>query len=364
MLYFSFIQPNSISEETLYAFTIFFAGSIAVILIATGIYLGIRKRRFLKEKNIQAYFDHWVSQALLDDFSNGVALQVPDELKDLPRNKIGRQYAINQLVNTKKNLTGVAARNVIYLYERLGLLSASLDKFHSPIWYRKARGIYELYMMEQQQTAADIQKYTNSSNEYVRLEAQTAVLAFNGFKGLGFLNTLTHPMNNWQQVKLLDQLLALDPGHFEELPRWLKSPVASVVEFALKLAEIYQQMQVKDEATACLEHPSPRIQEQAIKTLTRIGDETTAAILVKMYPTAGDHLQNTILNALAYIATDHEKAFLEEVYENGDPSVKLKAAHIIATTCSNGLQVLAQKAQAEPVPYESIYRHIQYQLAR
>ncbi len=337
---------------------------IAVILVATSIYLGIRKRRFQQEKKIQEFFDHWLSQALLDDFSGGVELQVPDELKDLPRNKIGRQYAINQLINTKKNLIGVAARNVIYLYEHLGLQNTSMAKFNSPIWYRKAKGIYELYMMEQKNAEQQIQKYTNSSNEYVRLEAQTAVLAFGGFEGLRFLNTLTHPMNNWQQVKLLDQLLALDPGHFEDLPNWLQSPVDSVVEFSLKLAEIYQQMQVKAEATACLEHASPKVREQAVKTLTRIGDEESAAILAAMFPTAGDHLQKVILDALEHIATDHERPFLQQQYEQGDPSQRLQVAQIIANCCTNGLQLLQQKGEAEPVPYLEIFLHVKYQLAR
>lgn len=364
MRLFSFIQPRTISEETLYAYTVFFAALILIILLATAVYLGIRKRRYLREKTIQAFFDHWLSQALLDDFSCGVAVQVPEELQDLPKNKIGRQYAINQLINTKKNLTGVAARNVIYLYEHLGLLSASMDKFRSRIWYRKAKGIYELYMMEQRQTAAAIQKHTNSGNEYVRLEAQTAVLAFEGFKGLRFLNTLTHTMNNWQQIKLLDQLLALDPGHFEQLPQWLKSPVDSVVEFALKLAEIYQQMQVKDEATACLQHAALRVREQAVKTLTRIGDETSAAILVSMYPTAGEHLGGAILNALGYIATDDQRPFLEELYASGDPSLKLQVARIIATCCTNGFGFLQQKGQAEPVPYQQLFLHVKYQLER
>ncbi|RPE05377.1 HEAT repeat domain-containing protein [Chitinophaga lutea] len=337
---------------------------IAIILVATSIYLRVKKRRFLQEKKIQDFFDHWLSQALLDDFSGGVELQVPEELKDLPRNKIGRQYAINQLINTKKNLIGVAARNVIYLYEHLGLQSASMAKFNSAVWHRKAKGIYELYMMEQQSAEQQIQKYTNSSNEYVRLEAQTAVLAFGGFKGLRFLNTLTHPMNNWQQVKLLDQLLALDPGHFEELPKWLQSPVDSVVEFSLKLAEIYQQMQVKAEATACLEHPSPKVREQAIKTLTRIGDEESAATLAQMYPTAGDHLQKAILDALEHIATDNERGFLQREYEQGDPANQLQIARIIANCCTGGLQWLQQKGEADAAPYHQIFLHVKYQLAR
>ncbi|WP_343702371.1 HEAT repeat domain-containing protein [Chitinophaga sp.] len=359
----SFVQPRTIAESSLYAYTIFFAGIIVLILIATGIYLRIKKRRFMQEKQVQEFFDHWLSEALFGDFSNGAAVEVPPMLQDLPHNRIARQYAINQLINTRKNLTGVAARNVVSLYEQLGLRDTSVRKLHSHVWYLRAKGIHELYMMEQQDTKPLIQQYTNSQNEYVRLEAQTAMLSFEGFAGLHFLNTLTRPMNNWQQVKLLDQLLPLDPGHFEQLPQWLRSPVDSVVEFALKLAEIYQQMQVKEEATACLQHPSLKVQVQAVKTLTRIGDEASAAILVALYATAGTQLRKAILNALEHIASDQERPFLEQELENGNPAVQLQAARIVANCCTNGMQLLQQKAQVAPV-YDRIFLHIKSLRAR
>lgn len=322
-------------------------------------YLAIRKKHYLLKKKVEDFFDQWLSNMLIDDFSGGIAIEIPEELKDIRKNSIARQYAIDQLINTKKNLIGVAARNVIYLYQQLGLKSSSLRKFNSRIWYKKAKGIYELYMMDQKDMKDIILRYTNSSNEYIRVEAQTAVLAFAGFEGLSFLDTLTRPMNNWQQVKLLEQLQPLDPGCLEPLENWLVSPNNSVVIFALKLTEIYQQYHLKEAVLKCLQHPVEKVRTQAIRTLMRIGDEATAQILTAQY--AGETMVNraAILQTLEHIATDQEKTFLEQELESGDVSIQLQVARVIVKCCTNGMALLQQKAG-----FQQIFLHIKNEMSR
>ena len=332
---------------------------IIFILVATQLRLAARKKHFLLEKKVQGFFDQWLSNMLLDDFSGGVAIEVPNELKDIRKNRIARQYAIDQLISTKKSLVGIASRNVVYLYEQLGLKTSSLRKFNSRTRYKKAKGIYELYMMEQKEMKDRILRYTNSSNEYIRLEAQTAVLAFSGFEGLAFLNNLTRPMNSWQQVKLLEQLEPLDPGYLEPLETWLLSENNSVVIFALKLAEIYQQYHLKEAVTACLQHPKEKVRTQAIKTLMQIGDEHTAQILVEKYATETIVNRTAILQALENIATDHQRSFLEKELESGNTSIQLQIARIMAKCCTNGMAELQQKPG-----FQQIFLHIKSEMAR
>lgn len=352
-------QPDTIPADTLYAYTIFFVALIILILIATRFRLGVRKKHFLLEMEVQDFFHQWVSNMLLDDFSGGLAVEIPEGLKDIRKNKIARQYAIDQLINTKKSLVGIASRNVVYLYEQLGLKTSSLRKFNSGIWHKKAKGIYELYMMEQKDMKDPILRYTNSSNEYMRLEAQTAVLAFSGFEGLSFLNNLTRPMNSWQQVKLLEQLEPLDPGHLEPLENWLLSENNSVVIFALKLAEIYQQYHFKEAVTACLQHTNEKVRTQAIKALRQIGDEYTAQILVEKYAVETIVNRTAILQALENIATDQQKIFLETELESGNTSIQLQVARVLAKCCTNGMADLQQKPG-----FQQIFLHIKSEMAR
>ena len=352
-------QPDTIPADTLFAYTVFFVALIILILVATHFRLASRKKHFLLEKKVQDFFGQWLSNMLLDDFSGGVAVEVPNELKDTRNNRIARQYAIDQLISTKKSLVGIASRNVVYLYEQLGLKTSSLRKLNSRTRYKKAKGIYELYMMEQKEMKDRILRYTNSSNEYIRLEAQTAVLAFSGFEGLAFLNNLTRPMNGWQQVKLLEQLEPLDPGHLEPLENWLLSKNHSVVIFALKLTEIYQQYHLKEAVTACLQHESEKIRTQAIKTLMHIGDEYSAQVLVEKYPKETIVNRTAILQALENIATDQQETFLEKELESGNTSIQLQVARVIAKCCTNGMSALQQKPG-----FQQIFLHIKSEMER
>lgn len=352
-------EPSTIPEGTLYAYTIFFVALIFLILIATHFRLAIRRKHYLLEKKVQGFFDQWLGNMLMDDFSGGVVVEVPEELKEIRKNTIARQYAIDQLINTKKNLVGIASRNVVYLYEQLGLKKSSLRKLNSSTWHKKAKGIYELYMMEQKDMKDRIHRYTNSRNEYMRVEAQTAVLAFSGFAGLTFLNTLTRPMNNWQQLKLLEQLEPLDPGHLEPLENWLFSKNNSVVIFALKLTDIYQQYHLKEAVTQCLEHATEKVRTQAIKTLMRIGDASTAQILVGKYPTEPIVNRTAILQALEYIATDQERPFLEQEMDSGNTSIQLQVARVMAKCCTDGMAALQQKPG-----FQQIFLHIKNEMAR
>ncbi|WP_423735956.1 HEAT repeat domain-containing protein [Chitinophaga caseinilytica] len=358
------LEPSTIPEATLYAYTVLFAAIMIIVLLMTAAVLRRRRIRYRTEKRVQEYFDQWLGDLLLGEINENSHIEIPEELLDRPHNRLAREFAINQLINTKKNLIGQAARNVIQLYRLLGLRKTSWDKFTSPLWYRKARGIYELYMMEQRDTGGAIGKHTNHRNAYVRAEAQTALLAFEGFEGLRFLGGLTQPMNNWQQLKLLEQLHALDPGNFEGLPQWLGSANDSVVIFALKLAEIYQQLQVREEATRCLQHPNSHVREQAVKTLVHIGDEEAGNLLAEQYPTETEHNRKVILEGLEHVATDAQRGFLETTLASDDPAVQLQSARIISRCLKGGEAIIAAKALAQPEPYRQILLHIQSNPAR
>ncbi|WP_298738428.1 HEAT repeat domain-containing protein [uncultured Chitinophaga sp.] len=357
-------SPGNIHPELLYIYTAIFIVVILVILLRTGILLRKRRKKYQIEQQVQSVFDEWLSHLLTEDFPHDDTFVTPPWLAPGRENKIARQYAINQLISTKKNLAGHAGRNIIWLYEKMGLKADSIAKFRSPLWYHKAAGIYELYMMEQRDMQAAIARHTNHHNAYVRMESQTAVLAFAGFDGLIFLDTLTRPMNDWQQLKLIDQLTPLDPGNLEHLSIWLNAGNPDVVLFALKLAGLYQQMHVLEDVITLLKDHREKLREQAIKTLVRVGDENTPSVLIQRYAEETPGNRNTILKSLASMATDKELPFLQTLLEDGDPGVQLQAARIMMKCCHNG-EALVKVSSLEPGDtYDQLYLHIKSEMAR
>jgi hypothetical protein len=325
-------------------------------------YLYQKKRRFFTKQKIAAKLDEWIGEALLDE--EGGHTYVTSDLQEELQLHVNRQFAIDQLISTRKNLTGRAATNISRLYEQLDLRDDSLWKFHNKRWDRKAKGIYELYMMNQLDMREEIAAYTNSRNEHIRAEAQTALITFSGFEGLSFLDELAYPLTDWQQLKILEQLKALTPQDIPGIIRWIRSVNEYVVLFALRLAEIYYQLQVHDDVVHCLDHPSDRIRHQAIITLARLANLSTSGILMQHYPAETQANKRTILQQIFKIGGDEELAFLDAELNNPDDLLKLESARAIARNCSNGFDVLAARAQMQPEPYLAIYNHVKYELKR
>lgn len=171
---------------------------------------------------------------------------------------------------------------------------------------------------------------------------------------------ITYPLTLWQQIKLLEQLKLF--GKKEDLsdriPKWLLSKNDTVVVFALRLAAEYQQFAVKDKVIDCLVHPSKIVRTQAIKTLIILSDEKTATMLMGYFSKEDFENQVHILNSLLNMATDDQKEFMIRLLDAPDNIIKVKAAAVLANNCTDGMQVIEQRAAMEPEPFERILRHV------
>ena len=195
----------------------------------------------------------------------------------------GRKILIKELVKSKDSLTGDAATNLRWLYEKLALDKDSFQRFSSKAWHIKASGIQQLAEMQQAQYLIKIYRETNNRNAFVRSEAQIAVVKLTGFKGLRFLNIVSYPITQWQQLCLLDQLREQDVEP-EKIQGWLLSKNDTVVEFALRLTAAFKCYALHPAVNDCLQHSSPVIREQALLALQEIYSEDTTPILLNIFP--------------------------------------------------------------------------------
>lgn len=335
--------------------------SVCILLIVAMIYIQTiaKKRLFFHTERIKSNIEVWISHIILEETIEGI--EIPKKFFRLLNDPKARQVAIDELIKCKKNFSGAVADNIIALYNKLGLREDSLLKMKNKRkWYLQARGIQELYLMDQKDLLTKIYRQTNSKHEFVRSEAQIAVIHLTGFNGLRFLDVIAYPLTLWQQIKLLEQLRLF--GKKEDLsdriPKWLSSKNETVVVFALRLAAEYQQFAVKNHVIDCLVHPEKIVRTQAIKTLIVLSDETTASMLVGYFSKEDFENQMHILNSLINIATDEQKDFMVRLLDAPDHIIKVKAATILANNCTDGIQLIEKRAVLEPEPFERILRHV------
>lgn len=341
---------------------------IGVQIMAVGITLAViliyaqllaKKRMHFYTQRIQNNIEVWISHIILEESVEGI--DIPKKFYRLLEDPKARQIAIDELTNCKKNFSGIVAENIVALYNKLGLRDDSLSKIkNTRKWEVQARGIQELYLMDQKNLLTKIYRETNSKNEFVRSEAQIAIIYMTGFNGLRFLDVISYPLTLWQQIKLLEQLRLF--GKKEDLsdriPNWLESKNETVVIFALRLAAEYQQFAVIDAIRGCLVHPSSAVRTRAIKTLIVLADEKTAFTLTGYFAKENFENQVHILDSLLSFATDEQHAFLEKLLDAPDNIIKLKAAMVLANNCTDGLSTIEKRALVEPEPFERILRHV------
>lgn len=320
-----------------------------------------KKQYFFGKQKINEQLNIWISEILMEE--EAIVVTVPEWLENYFSKQDYRHYIADSLITIRKNLSGAASQNIAALYEQLGLKEDALAKLKSVHWHKKARGIYELYIMGQKDAMPEITRYTNSRHEVVRMEAQIAAVGFYGFKGLAFLSNLSYPLTEWQQLQLLEQLEKLDIEEMPALAYWLNSSNAYVQMFALRLADIYNQYQVHALVENSLNSEKETIRAQAIKTLGNIAKENTSEILINCYRQETNANKINILKQLCSIATDNDLQFLLAQLEDKDDNIKLTAARAIVSLGDNGWEVLAEKINGNDVLL-SISRQIKYEMTK
>ena len=252
------------------------------------------------------------------------------------------------------------ADSITQLYLQLDLKKDSLVKLRSTSWHIKARGIQELYLMDQIDLLKTIYKNTNNRNEFVRMESQIGVIYMTGFAGLRFLDVISYPLTEWQQIKLIEQLKR--SGKPEDIStninNWLSSTNDTVVIFALKLAGEYQQFTSRNQIVNTLVHPNELVRTQGIKTLVQLADQQTPYVLLGYFRKEASANRLLILDALATLATAEQTTILTSLLNDEDNIIKLKAAIALANASPEGMEILEQKAVQEKEPFERILMHV------
>jgi len=335
------------------------AAGIIIIVATIYIHLFNKKRIFFYTTSIRHNLEVWISNIILEE--SEADIQLPAKFYRILKNKTARQLAIDELINCKKNFSGTVGETIVQLYNQLDLKKDSLKKLNTKRkWHVKARGIQELYLMDQKDVLKTIYKNTNNNNEFVRMEAQTGVIHMTGFAGLRFLDIISYPLTEWQQIKLLEQLRLTSKKEnlSESIAGWLLSKNDTVVVFALKLADEYQQFALRDNAIACLVHPNKGVRTQAVKTLVRLADQSTPSVLAGYFRKEDFFNRSIMLDALAVLATEAQSDFLVSLLDDPNNIIKLKAAIVLAACSTNGIDILEKKAIAEPELFERILRHV------
>jgi len=338
---------------------------ICSLLIYMLVYIYFKSKNEKKQGKWRLISDLLIRKAIFyddDDIEEETVIPVTDRAKKLMRNKHFRKLLVEEITLAKKNITGTSADNLKHLYQQLSLDKYALKSLKSRFWHIKAKAIQELTIMEMKEYITQLYTFTNDQNELVRMEAQTATVQFNGFEGLRFLDIITYPISDWQQIKLLQQLSCVPPVNIN-IDAWLKSENSSVVVFALKLARNYHRFELHDDILLCLDHKDPQVRLEAINFLCEIYTDETSDALISRFLKEDFKQQLAMIKAMQNIGSEKDILFLLSLLDDKNHEMKLSAARALAKIGKNGLSSLQDHATTAGYPLNEIVMQIKGELA-
>ncbi len=317
-LLYNYLLDALVPNQFLEIATIFLLLLISSVIIV--ILFNLLKKAKLKQQQLafQKKFNDLISEIAICEsedelncvFTNGGYREIFDQYQ---RKKIDRSFMIDELARTSKEFNGITRTNIRWLFQKTTLKKDLLKQLKDHRWYVIAKTIQQIAYLQLKELLPNIFLFANHNDDLVRMEAQVATVKLVGFDGLRFLNVISYPVSEWQQLRLIQELSEHSIKEFENIGYWLQSKNNSVVEFALRLVGIYQRYEFYDQAKQYLSHTSESIAGQAVEALGKINNETTAGSLISVFPYAAASTKIQIAGVLKSIGTEKDIATLQEL---------------------------------------------------
>lgn len=252
-----------------------------------------------------------------------------DELKFNISETFQRDILISTLLKLSYEISGEMAESLHRLYIQTGLLDYSLSKLKSRKWNIIADGIRELTLFHVKEAQDQVKIHINHPKTEVRSAMQLYLVNLFHFEGLAFLNDITTPISEWDQIQLLEVLQLQKNQKVADIKSWLKSSNESVVFFALKLAKIYNQYGVKDELMALLNHQNIKIRVDVIPLLSHLSIIEAKMVLKNNFKELSLEEQIVFFEMLENLYEKADKPFIMDHMLNPNFEIKFSALKIL-----------------------------------
>lgn len=169
----------------------------------------LRKNENLKNKIEKEYEAAVINYLYAGNEIDEVSFEqksIIDQFKSNTSEPFKRDILISTLLKLNYEISGEMAESIHKLYIQTGLLDYSLSKLKSRKWNSIADGIRELTLFHVKEVQDQVKIHINHPKTEVRSAMQLYLVNLFHFDGLDFLNNITTPISEWDQIQLLEAL--------------------------------------------------------------------------------------------------------------------------------------------------------------
>lgn len=252
-----------------------------------------------------------------------------------PSKKKNIQYLIDLMIRAQRSMLGANYFRLQVLFSQIPPYRASLSKLNSRKWYVKARGIREIYEMEQVQYIKEITRERNNPNIFVRREAQIAMVVFLGWESLRFLPYLKRDMTLWQQIKIVEKLFAHYPdANIKYLKKSYDTQRPYAQELLMRIIRKFNLFTELDYIIGFLDHENFDRRETAIYCISSFTPtpEQLQEVKRRIFKIKNTEQQVQLLKYIHHISDKPDLEFYNTVLQTGNDILEMSAAEILWTS--------------------------------
>jgi hypothetical protein len=293
-------------------------------------YLRIKTKEETKFKNeYEAILVNYIYSANEDGSVSPLQETIINELKPLVHINAKRKIILSVLYNVMNEVSGEMSDSFQTLYHKTGLIDYAYEALKSKKWHIIAKGIGQLTRFKIEEAHDVVSRFISHPRMEVRKETQLYLISLFKFKGLSFLNNLKTTLSEWAQIQLLETLQQFDDQQICDIKPWLKSSNESVVLFSLKLAQIYNQFEVKDALIELLSHDTKQIRVSTIEVLTHLFGIEAKEMLKANFSELSLEEQISFFGMLEKLVVPDDEPFVEKHLFHKNFEIQLLALKIL-----------------------------------
>lgn len=286
---------------------------LVFLFIIALLIFSFREYRIVENRQVwQNKIEDYLSRVIIEGSASQV--DVDSDIERYLRYRAFRRYFLNRLVESERKFKGTAAdvlQQVFYTY-KLDQEAYTLLRSRRP--YLIARGIQVLKIMKVAVALPEIKSKLKDKHIRIRQEAQYAIVYFEGFDGLSFLDEISSVLSDWQQLRILTFINKLPKDANQRLIAWLNSENSSVVVFALRLIQKFKILELHERLLPLLTHVDDAVSLESIRTMFVLDVYDTSDTLVAQYPHLGIAQQWEIIKGLGYTRAMDQIDFLKQEF--------------------------------------------------
>jgi len=242
------------------------------------------------------------------------------------------QYLIDLMIRTQRSLLGKNYEKLELLYKQIPPYRVSQKKLLSKKWHIKARGLREIYEMDQKQYIKQVIREINHENIYVRREAQIGMVVFLGWESFRFIPYLKWDMTLWQQIKIVEKLHDLYPiANLKYLRKAYNIEKPYARELIMRIIRKFELVEEIDYIIRYIDSPNFDTRETAIYCISsfQLSEKQLIRLKYKFMNIVNSEQQVQLLKYIDRISPKVDIPFYKLLLYSGNDIIKLCSAEIL-----------------------------------